>query len=71
MILIIVYVCVSAGCRPGQWQCANGDCINVAGRCDSIPNDCDDNSDEQNCKNIIYHTVLTLNIGTDRHEQTV
>ena len=41
------------GCGPGQWQCADGQCISVAGRCDSIP-DCDDESDEKECKKQIF-----------------
>uniref|UniRef100_A0A7N8XVY7 Low-density lipoprotein receptor-related protein 2 n=1 Tax=Mastacembelus armatus TaxID=205130 RepID=A0A7N8XVY7_9TELE len=35
-------------CGSGEFQCTNGQCINVAWRCDGTK-DCTDNSDELNC----------------------
>ena len=36
-------------CQEGEFQCDNGLCINGAWKCDS-ENDCDDKSDEKNCR---------------------
>ncbi|XP_034337833.2 basement membrane-specific heparan sulfate proteoglycan core protein isoform X5 [Magallana gigas] len=36
-------------CSAQEFQCSNGACINRDYRCDGVPNDCEDNSDETNC----------------------
>ena len=40
--------CGGLPCYPPYWQCKTGDCISSSFRCDHR-NDCDDNSDEENC----------------------
>nr|XP_053647206.1 uncharacterized protein LOC128698820 [Cherax quadricarinatus] len=35
-------------CKDGQYMCVNGECIDLASRCDA-KNDCSDESDEDNC----------------------
>jgi hypothetical protein len=37
------------GCSEGQFTCSDGQCINIAKRCDQTPN-CRDESDEKGCK---------------------
>ncbi|XP_076440226.1 low-density lipoprotein receptor-related protein 2-like [Babylonia areolata] len=39
-------------CRPGLFQCRNGRCVPNSYRCDR-DNDCLDNSDEQNCPEVV------------------
>lgn len=38
-------------CRPGEFACTTGTCLSQNVRCDGIVN-CDDKSDEEQCKNI-------------------
>ena len=38
----------SAACMIWDFECRNGDCVPIEGRCDFHP-DCDDYSDEANC----------------------
>ena len=38
-----------SSCDPEQFTCDDGNCVPLAGRCDSVA-DCDDVSDEKNCK---------------------
>lgn len=40
---------VDPRCSAQEFQCSNGACINRDYRCDGVPNDCSDNSDETNC----------------------
>ena len=47
---VISSVFVSIGCSSSQFTCANGQCVPLTARCNSI-NECADNSDEQNCGN--------------------
>lgn len=58
-----------SACQDGQFMCHNGECIDVANRCDGT-DDCKDETDEQNC------TILMIPSGyikskphshTDRH----
>lgn len=35
-------------CRSGEWQCSNGDCIHLSGRCNGRY-ECRDYSDEASC----------------------
>uniref|UniRef100_A0A3Q3MKS2 Low-density lipoprotein receptor-related protein 2 n=1 Tax=Mastacembelus armatus TaxID=205130 RepID=A0A3Q3MKS2_9TELE len=69
----------SAGrCGSGEFQCTNGQCINVAWRCDGTK-DCTDNSDELNCLQITYflkkisspHTPTTCNQFTCQEGQCI
>merc|ERR1711970_1363876 len=38
-----------SSCDPEQFTCDDGNCVPLAGRCDSVA-DCDDVSDEKNCQ---------------------
>lgn len=49
----------TGGCEPGQFQCENGGCIDLASRCDAKP-DCSDDSDELNCKGLGTPPGLSL-----------
>uniref|UniRef100_A0A3P8V606 EGF-like domain-containing protein n=1 Tax=Cynoglossus semilaevis TaxID=244447 RepID=A0A3P8V606_CYNSE len=50
-------LCVFTGtCENGQFQCSNGQCIDMDWRCDGTK-DCTDDSDEQNCRE--YRTCCT------------
>ena len=39
----------SGSCPPDMWQCGSGDCIPLIERCDRIPDNCLDGSDETGC----------------------
>nr|XP_022341960.1 basement membrane-specific heparan sulfate proteoglycan core protein-like isoform X4 [Crassostrea virginica] len=39
-------------CSANEFQCANGNCIEMTFRCDGVSGDCRDNSDELNCGGI-------------------
>ena len=39
---------ISKGCTSTQFNCANGQCVPVASRCNNI-RECSDGSDELNC----------------------
>ena len=41
------------GCREGEFTCSDGQCIRMEERCDQIM-DCEDKSDEDNCKLIVF-----------------
>lgn len=44
-----------ADCEDFQWQCRSGSaCIPTAWRCDGTK-DCDDNSDEHECKDFMFY----------------
>ncbi|KAL4221167.1 hypothetical protein ACF0H5_019426 [Mactra antiquata] len=43
-----VFRTANAGCRPGEWQCEDGGCIDISGRCNNYF-DCADDSDEEKC----------------------
>ena len=45
-MFIIQVLYITAGCRPGEFQCAVGGCIDISKRCDNVP-DCADGSDEE------------------------
>lgn len=45
---LCMFVGQMLGCRPGQWQCDDGDCISDVWRCDGA-GDCLDGSDEMDC----------------------
>lgn len=36
-------------CTTDEFQCSDGACISQTYRCDGVPNDCPDNSDETLC----------------------
>ena len=58
---LTMYMCVT-GCGMNRWQCANGRCIYLLGRCDNFP-DCLDESDERGCSvlgNYYRHLVAHL-----------
>lgn len=64
----------SASCKPGEYTCANGQCIDEKLRCNSVA-DCSDQSDEKNCVNgkksrnpllFLVATVSTLSRSTVR-----
>ena len=56
---VISDVFVSIGCSSSQFTCANGQCVSLTARCNSV-NECADNSDEQNCGNkwILQENIL-------------
>ena len=57
-ILLCIYL---GGCRPDEWTCDNGDCIDEDRVCD-FREDCRDGSDEeQNCKQMTDHLFLLTN----------
>ena len=47
---VCLYLCMfKGGCDSTEFTCDNGDCIPQNYECDGI-SDCDDKSDEENCK---------------------
>jgi hypothetical protein len=44
-------------CRSTEYLCSDGQCINLDWRCDG-DEDCDDKSDETNCRKNFFHTYL-------------
>ena len=54
-------VCVAVPdtrCSANEFQCANGNCIEMTFRCDGVSGDCTDNSDELNCG--IYLSIYSF-----------
>ena len=53
-------------CDPEQFTCSNGQCIPQGWICDDSE-DCNDGSDEQNCRKSLYERFLpgmiSLNVG--------
>ena len=47
-----------SGCRVGEFTCTNGLCIEMGQRCDQLK-DCEDNSDEMNCR--LVHLGISYN----------
>lgn len=37
-------------CKKNQFSCSNGECVSISKRCDGVPADCSDNSDEGMCE---------------------
>ncbi|KAB7505771.1 hypothetical protein Anas_07532 [Armadillidium nasatum] len=55
--------CPTFNCTPGQFQCANGNCIHPSQICDS-KNQCKDGSDEKDCDKlyvVLFPSVLSSN----------
>ncbi|MPC48263.1 hypothetical protein E2C01_042031 [Portunus trituberculatus] len=38
-------------CKKDQFSCSTGECVSILKRCDGVPADCSDNSDEAMCEN--------------------
>jgi len=56
-------LCLYAACSSDEFQCKNSrDCIPVTWVCDE-ENDCEDSSDEQNCRELLFHwfTYIIIN----------
>jgi hypothetical protein len=51
---------ISGGCKIYQYQCRNGQCIDIYALCDGTP-ECSDGSDETNCKSSEYHVFVHRN----------
>ncbi|KAK8382002.1 hypothetical protein O3P69_015180 [Scylla paramamosain] len=41
-------------CKKGQFSCSNGECVSLSKRCDGVPADCSDNSDEDDTCGIFH-----------------
>lgn len=50
---------VDVSCRPNEFKCRNGQCIDSRRKCDRR-NDCGDSSDESNCDGKFTFTRLQL-----------
>ncbi|XP_063685334.1 uncharacterized protein LOC134819343 isoform X2 [Bolinopsis microptera] len=48
----------SGSCPPDMWECGSGDCIPLIERCDRIPDNCLDGSDETGCPLLDGQLVL-------------
>ncbi len=50
LCIVIQYFCLveHPKCGVGEFQCYNGQCVDISMRCNLIP-DCQDASDEHNC----------------------
>lgn len=59
--MLLIVGKVSKTCLIGQYQCDNGDCIDVIFRCDS-QQDCFDGSDEKNCRMYIVDVFVCYNV---------
>ena len=49
------------GCTPAQLQCSNGQCIDIALKCDGNQ-DCGDGSDEINCGGFTIPMLMFRNV---------
>lgn len=47
---------VVSTCRPDEFRCSDGTCINLVKECDGV-RDCVDNSDENNCRKFSFSKV--------------
>lgn len=48
VIYLLFYFFLAISCAPNQFSCDDGECIDLAWKCDGN-SDCEDNSDEHNC----------------------
>ena len=63
-MLMVLLLLLGKVCDQAQYQCSNGDCINISRKCDKVK-DCLDGSDEMDCPSgqftiIICHVQLNL-----------
>ena len=54
-----MYNIFSGGCKPGQYQCGDGNCVNKNQICDG-KYDCVDWADERDCSKFWYWYSYTL-----------
>ena len=54
-------------CTYGQFTCSNGQCINIAQKCDQTE-DCQDFSDEENCQIVDMNKRYKKNIAPFSYE---
>ena len=58
-LIFLIYVCIGP-CKPDEWTCDNGDCIDEDRVCD-FREDCRDGSDEeQNCMHNMAYLLKLL-----------
>lgn len=64
--MLLIVGKVSKTCLIGQYQCDNGDCIDVIFRCDS-QQDCFDGSDEKNCCMYIVDIFVCYDVFMNKY----